>query len=258
MFYQIILRLAGAALCLATMSAWGCMEDQPPVVRTHLILPVTAEELSLTRLDLLTIALPSEHPESWRIEMEPMEPPIMQAVPDVDFEGYLRSKRFITVTRRSADPLTGSATAARLHFGAAGAGSMTLKLLNEQFHPARTYTMHIKVNPVVIPPPPPRGRVISFEAGQPGAPIEIGFYDKLEITLPGSVADEWHTSSASAVGLELIGKRPADVGGGVIFTFGVHGTNSQSGTMLLVPKHRHAGQAAVYQFQIRHVPVPAC
>lgn len=258
MLCRMMLRFAGVALCAAALPAWGCIGDQAPIVRAHNILPATESGFSLHQFDLLTIMLPGEYKEGWRIEMEPIEPHIIQAVSDKDFEEHLHSKRFMTMSIRKIDSLTDSATATQLHFAAAGAGNVSLKLSNDQFNPARIYTMSIKISPVVIPPPPPRGSVRRADVSQIGKVIEISFYDKLEITLPGKVDDDWYTSSANAVGLNLIGKRPADASGSVVLTFDVSSLGMRDGTMLLVPKHPRTGQAAVYQFQIRYLLVPLC
>lgn len=77
MFYRMILRFAGLVLCAAALPVWECIGDEPPIMRKHLILPATAGGFSLARLDLLTIALPSEYRDGWRIEMEPIEPHII-------------------------------------------------------------------------------------------------------------------------------------------------------------------------------------
>lgn len=268
MYSRFVRLLVMFWLGLMVFPAWGCMSDDdlPTIWRKHMTLPVTrlAEVqqgggVSLSHFDLLTLVVPRKRADGWRIETEPAGQETLIAFSEARFTEVLENKRFKTRLGTLTDALTESNTSVRLRFGANTPGKLRLRLVNEKLKPVRSHVLDITVEPIPLPQPKPRGSLQRIEAGGADSSVALGFYDTLEIVLPGDAATEWNFSSAEAAGLRFVSQRAAEEPGKVILTFkAASASRSDEAKMWLAPKHPRTGQAAVYHFRILHRPVPKC
>jgi hypothetical protein len=243
----------GILLMAATVSpASACISSNAGqrILRDHFV-TIPGEPVRLTILDLLSVSLPGQVADDWRVEAGTIDTPLLRLLTQEQLASAKQSPRFVTFNKPGAAAQSGATTGVQLHFGAVSVGRTTITFVNDAMRPAARRTLDIEVSSRSMPQAT-RGTLKKADPAHADQAIAMQYYDTLEITLPGKSDDSWDTGSAAAAGLMFKEKRAASAD---TVTLVFRPTSASSRSVVLTLSN---GAGKNYSFQIQHQPTPIC
>ena len=237
-------------LAASAFPAYACISTSQRIMRNHVV-ATPGKPVQLVVLDLLSVSLPEGSAEGWRVEDASGDNTLLRQLTQEQVASASQSQRFFTFRSSKSVVEPDGKPVHQLHFGAVGIGSGKLMLVNDLRKPRVSYVLDVEVGARQWPGAPARGSVHKADENRQGKAIGLGYYDTLEITLLGTIAEEWEIDAKGA-GLALKEKRAASADT-VMLMFRPTSTSSQSAVLKL-----SNGTGKNYSFQIQHQPTPLC